>query len=377
MDLHISIISLSAVFIISLMIGIIAIPRIVEVAHKLHLYDQPNSRKVHSIPIPRLGGVAFLPAVIISISIVCVILTRLGYNLEMLIQKGSPQHFVAYIAGALMLYTMGIFDDVWGVGYKVKFLVQIIAASLLCISGLWIASFEHILYIDKVPFWIGMPLTVVFVVYVTNAINLIDGIDGLASGLSAISLVVSILLCLASHDVMWSMLGMAFIGVLAVFFCFNVFGRRYKIFMGDSGSLTLGYTLSFLFLHFWQADPVWNPYLHNLGIIMLSTLVIPMLDVVRVFMSRIRDGRNPFLPDKNHIHHKFMRAGLTGRQTMLSILFISALLITLNYLVASMSQTLIIVFDIIFFVVMHNIINYFIRRKENETGMEWKKTFSE
>ena len=146
--------------------------------------------------------------------------------------------------------------------------------------------------------------------------------------------------------------------------------------MGDAGSLTLGYTLSFIVLHFWQAHPVWNPYLHNIGIIILSTLIIPMLDVVRVMMSRIRDGRNPFLPDKNHIHHKLMRTGLSGRMTMLTILVISIAFIVSNYLVASfLSQTLMVVLDIFFFILMHLIINFFIRRKEKNTDARWKRAY--
>ena len=321
-----SIVILLSTFVIAMTIGIYTIPRIVRLSHELHLYDLPDSRKVHTIPVPRLGGVAFLPTVIISIAIVVAVASRFGITFGALSEAGAPQHFVAYLAGAMMLYCLGIYDDVHGVGYKLKFAIQIFAAFLLCISGLWIASLDHIFYIDRIPYWIGMPLTVVFVVYITNAINLIDGIDGLASGLSAISLFVAIMLCMMSGDIIWAMLAIAYLGVVLTFFCFNVYGGKNKVFMGDAGSLTLGYTLSFIVLHFWQAHPVWNPYLHNIGIIILSTLIIPMLDVVRVMMSRIRDRRNPFLPDKNHIHHKLMRTGLSGRMTMLTILLISALL---------------------------------------------------
>ena len=377
MSLTISIISLLGTFILSAIIGVLSIPRIVDVANKMHLYDQPNSRKIHRIPIPRLGGVSFIPAALISLCTVAVLLSRFGYKIENLADSGAPQHFIAYIAGAVLLYSMGIFDDVRGLGYKIKFLVQVISAVLLCISGLWIASFEHIFLIDQIPFWVGMPLTIFFVVYVTNAINLIDGIDGLASGLSSISLIVAIILCIMSGDILWAMLAIAFLGVVTVFFCFNVFGNKHKIFMGDTGSLTLGYTLSYIFLHFWQANPIWNPYLHNLGIIMLSTLIIPMFDVVRVFMSRVRDNRNPFLPDKNHIHHKLMRTGMNGRQTMISLLLLSVLFIVINYIVASyISQTLIILINVLMYVVMHIIINYFIQKKEKETGgRNWKKVF--
>lgn len=371
-----SIVILLSTFVIAMTIGIYTIPRIVRLSHELHLYDLPDSRKVHTIPVPRLGGVAFLPTVIISIAIVVAVASRFGITFGALSEAGAPQHFVAYLAGAMMLYCLGIYDDVHGVGYKLKFAIQIFAAFLLCISGLWIASLDHIFYIDRIPYWIGMPLTVVFVVYITNAINLIDGIDGLASGLSAISLFVAIMLCMMSGDIIWAMLAIAYLGVVLTFFCFNVYGGKNKVFMGDAGSLTLGYTLSFIVLHFWQAHPVWNPYLHNIGIIILSTLIIPMLDVVRVMMSRIRDGRNPFLPDKNHIHHKLMRTGLSGRMTMLTILLISALFIVANYLVASfLSQTLMVILDIFFFILMHLIINFFIRKKEKQTDVSWKRAY--
>lgn len=371
-----SIVILLSTFVIAMTIGIYTIPRIVRLSHELHLYDLPDSRKVHTIPVPRLGGVAFLPTVIISIAIVVAVASRFGITFGALSEAGAPQHFVAYLAGAMMLYCLGIYDDVHGVGYKLKFAIQIFAAFLLCISGLWIASLDHIFYIDRIPYWIGMPLTVIFVVYITNAINLIDGIDGLASGLSAISLFVAIMLCMMSGDIIWAMLAIAYLGVVLTFFCFNVYGGKNKVFMGDAGSLTLGYTLSFIVLHFWQAHPVWNPYLHNIGIIILSTLIIPMLDVVRVMMSRIRDGRNPFLPDKNHIHHKLMRTGLSGRMTMLTILLISALFIVANYLVASfLSQTLMVILDILFFILMHLIINFFIRKKEKQTDVSWKRAY--
>lgn len=371
-----SIVILLSTLVMSAVIGIYTIPRIVRLSRELHLYDLPDSRKVHTIPVPRLGGVAFLPTVIISIAAVVAVASRFGITFGSLSEAGAPQHFVAYLAGAMMLYCLGIYDDVHGVGYKLKFAIQIFAAFLLCVSGLWIASFDHIFYIDRIPYWIGMPITVIFVVYITNAINLIDGIDGLASGLSAISLFVAILLCMMSGDIIWAMLAIAYLGVVLTFFCFNVYGGKNKVFMGDAGSLTLGYTLSFIVLHFWQAHPVWNPYLHNIGIIILSTLIIPMLDVVRVMMSRIRDGRNPFLPDKNHIHHKLMRTGLSGRMTMLTILVISIAFIVSNYLVASfLSQTLMVVLDIFFFILMHLIINFFIRMKEKNTDARWKRAY--
>ncbi|MBQ9561403.1 MAG: undecaprenyl/decaprenyl-phosphate alpha-N-acetylglucosaminyl 1-phosphate transferase [Prevotella sp.] len=361
-----ALIILSLTFLLSLLLGAFTIPCVVRLSHELHLYDLPDSRKVHALPIPRLGGVIFLPVATIIIAIVLVLMLRIGITHEFLWSNVTIQHFLAYMAGAMMLYSVGIFDDLHGVSYRVKFCIQIMAAALLCVSGLWIADFSYIFFIEEVPWWIGMPVTVLFVVYLTNAMNLIDGIDGLASGLSIISLSVIAGLNYFASDITWTMIPLAFVGVLLPFFYYNVFGNKNKTFMGDAGSLTLGFTLAFLVLHFWQREPVWNRHIHNIGIIALSTLIIPMFDVVRVFMSRVRDGRNPFLPDKNHIHHKLLRTGMNPKMAMATLLTISVIFVIINYLVASqLSQTLMIVGDVVIFCLMHVVINHFISKKED------------
>ena len=360
---------LTLTLIIAFALGVKLIPKIVELSHELHIFDLPDSRKIHKLPVPRLGGVVFLPIIIISVAVVIVLMLRLDLDSARIWKGTVVQTFVAYLGGVMMLYIVGLYDDLHGVGYKTKFLVQIAAASVLCVSGLWISNLQYVLFIREIPFWIGMPLTVLFTVYVTNAMNLIDGIDGLASGLSIIALCVIALLNTTTGDTVWAMLSLAYIGVLTSFFYYNVFAHKHKTFMGDAGSLTLGFTLSFLILHYWQLEPVWNPHFHNVGIVAASTLVIPMLDVVRVMMSRLRDGRNPFLPDKNHVHHKLMRTGLSPRSTMLSLLALSMMFIVVNYMMAAyISQTVMIVVDIILFILMHAVINYFISK--NEQGKE-------
>lgn len=363
-----------AIFITTFGLGIFLMPYVASISKELHLYDLPDSRKVHKLPIPRTGGLTFLPVVTIAIAIVLIILMRVKYDEAVLWRGSNIIHFLAYIAGAMMLFAVGMYDDIHGVGYKVKFVVQTCAAALLCVSGLWVATFGHVMFIDEIPFWIGMPITVGCVVYLTNAINLIDGIDGLASGLSCIAFAVIAALNIIDQDFVWAVLAIGYLGVVMAFFYYNVFNKKHKIFMGDAGSLTLGFTLSFLVLHFWQRNPVWNPHLHNIGIIAVSTLVIPLFDVPRVFASRLRDGRNPFLPDKNHIHHKLLRTGLSGKMTMIVILLISCMFITLNYFVASnLSQTLMVIMDIILFCIMHIIINYFIFKKERPAGITWSR----
>lgn len=365
------------IFIITFCLGLCLTPYIVKLSRELHLYDLPDSRKVHNLPIPRLGGMMFLPSVVTVIALVLVMMMRLDDDFLHAIDNVSIQHFFAYVSGATMLYVVGIYDDINGVSYRVKFLVQILAAVMLCVGGLWIADFNYVFFIDRVPFWIGMPITVFLTVYVTNAMNLIDGIDGLASGLASISMLVIMVLLLVTGDKVWATIPAAYIGALMAFFYYNVFDDRRKIFMGDAGSLTLGYTLAFLILHFWQANPVWNDTIHNAGIIAMSTLTIPLFDVVRVFMSRIRDGRNPFLADKNHIHHKLLRTGLSGTMTMIVILIMSIAFIAINYIIASyVSQTLMIIVDVILYVAVQYTINIFIWRVERVEGKEeYKRSF--
>lgn len=368
---------LIVIFFLTFSLGFLLTPYIVMLSRELHLYDLPDSRKVHKLPIPRIGGMAFLPCVTIVIAIVLIIAIRIDEEYLHIVQKIDIQNFLAYVSGAMMLYVIGLYDDIRGVGYKIKFAAQILAAVMLCAGGLWIADFNNVFFIDRVPFWVGMPITVFFVVYVTNAMNLIDGIDGLASGLATISLAVIMILNLAVGDDIWATIPAAYIGVLLAFYYYNVFDKNRKIFMGDAGSLTLGYTLAFLILHFWQAQPAGGINIPNIAIIAMSTLIIPMFDVVRVFMSRIRDGRNPFLPDKNHIHHKLMRAGMSGTMTLVTILLMSISLIVINYLMASyVSQTLMIVVDVILYVVAQYTINLFIWRVERVEGKEeYKRSF--
>lgn len=161
------------------------------------------------------------------------------------------------------------------------------------------------------------------------------------------------------------------------FYYYNVFSvSGKKLFMGDAGSLTLGYVLSFLLLHFWQKTPLWNPFTMNLNMVTLSTLLIPMLDVIRVFYSRVREGRNPFNPDKNHIHHRLLRTGMRVRTVMITLLLISLFLVISNFVLSFyINTTFMLLLDLVFWVMMHIIIRYFIIKREMLTGKKWYKAY--
>ena len=320
-------------FLFAVSLGMVIIPRILVISHKKRLYDVPDARKVHTMPVPRLGGLSFFPVILMSMFLV------IGFRLyfwDVNVSGLSFNMLYEYLflfVGMTLLYLVGVCDDLVGVGYRYKFAVQIAAAFLLVLSGNWFDSFGGLFGIYSVPVWVGVPFTVFIVVYITNAINLIDGIDGLASGLCCIALSVLSVIFFLRGQYVYALLAICTLGILMPFWCYNVFGnanRGHKLFMGDAGSLTLGYVISFLIIHMSVTNEVSptlsNPYM----VIAFSTVLVPLLDVIRVVLHRMREHQNPFLPDKNHFHHKLLRTGMRVRMVMVCIIAISAFFILLN-----------------------------------------------
>lgn len=353
-------------FIMAMVIANIVLPNILLISHKKKLFDMPDKRKVHHAPIPRLGGLSFFPVMLITMGGLMLIYHLMGLSSGSL-HGEVPYEFLALLVGSMMLFLVGLADDLIGVGYKKKFLVQILAASLLVASGVWIKSLDGLFGIYQLSPWVGMPFTVLIVVYVTNAINLIDGIDGLASGLCAISLVALAGLHIWLHLFSFALLCIAALGVIIPFWFYNVFGnalRGRKLFMGDSGSLSLGYIISFLMIHLSTVDV--NPHVvsdYNM-VFAFTTMLVPLLDVVRVVGHRLRTRKNPFLPDKSHIHHKLLRCGLRVRQVMVAICVLSLMFILLNFLmIGHVNITYILGIDIAVWIVFHLILDVILHKR--------------
>ena len=276
--------------------------------------------------------------------------------------------FLFWVVGVMLLYLIGVQDDLIGVGYRRKFLVQILAALLLVFCGDWIHSLGGLFGIYDLPAWLGIPLTIFLIVYITNAINLIDGIDGLASGLCCISLAMLAWMYIWVGQYVYAFLALATLGILIPFWIYNVFGnaqKGHKLFMGDAGSLTLGYILSFLVIHLsfvrLDADAHTNPSL----VIALTTLIVPLFDVVRVVIHRLRTGKSPFLPDKNHFHHKLLRTGMRVRWVMVTILAVALFFIVLNLLLLPhCGVTLILGIDVGLWVAFHLYLDVLIHRRQ-------------
>mgnify|MGYP001173934176 CR=1 FL=1 len=319
------------VFIFALLLGMIVIPRILLISFKRRLFDQLDSRKVHHGKVPRLGGTAFFPSIALAVFSVIIIHDKVFRG--NLLDVSLTVQLMTTCCSLFLLYVTGIMDDLIGVRYSSKFLIQGICGVLTVTSDLYINNFYGLFGIYEIPIWIGAPLTVVIVIYILNAINLIDGIDGLASGLSGVTLLSLGCIFIYLHEYLFSFFAFASLGVLIPFFYYNVFGRverKRKIFMGDTGSLTIGLILSVLTIKLSMYEPSKEMQLPGAIVIAFSFLLVPMLDVIRVFLHRLREGKNPFQPDKNHIHHKFIALGFPQRRVMITIVGISIMYSIIN-----------------------------------------------
>lgn len=341
-------------FVISIFLSAMIIPRILVVAFRKKLFDVPNDRKIHKDWIPRLGGMSFFPTILFSTAFTMAM--RYAYGIEIpydLMDLVVPE-ICFFICGLTLIYLTGVKDDLIGLRYRTKFFIQIVAASFLPLSDLWINNLYGVFGVYELTPWVGVPFTLFAVVFITNAINLIDGIDGLASGLSGMAVLVLGLLFLENQLWTYAILSFATLGVLLPFFYYNVFGkaeRGRKIFMGDTGSLTLGYILSFLSIRYASYNPYLSPYADGAFVISFSVLLVPLLDVVRVIGVRARNRRSLFQPDKNHIHHKFLAMGFTPRASLLLILLMACSFCCVNMaLMSCLDSNEILVGDILIWI---------------------------
>ncbi len=322
-------------FAISATFGFIIVPRIVIISRRKGLFDFVNERKVHTQQIPRLGGVSFLPALIFSVSFVMGIRYLLGVGVDEQISQTVLVEMLFLLCGLVVLYFIGLADDLVSVSFKYKLISQVFASVLLILSGVYVNNMHGFFGFHEIPVWLGYVLTVILVCFVINAINLIDGVDGLASGLSSIALASLGFWFWGQSLFIYAMVAIAMLGVILPFFIFNVFGRKFKIFMGDTGSLLIGYLIAFLSAKLCMISVSGRVFeFKGAPIFIFAILFIPLFDAARVFVERMRTGKSPFHPDKTHIHHKFLALGFSHRQTMVAILSIEVAVIVVNIILS-------------------------------------------
>ncbi len=353
-------------FLLSMICGFVFTPIILDFCKRRGLYDLPSERKMHKTAVPRLGGISFMPSMLLAFAIVMMMLNPSvnGDNINISLWSA---YFCISLA---IIYLTGFIDDLVGLNARVKFTAQIFAAALMPMAGLSINTLYGFCGIYEMPFWLNAPLTVFVMVFIMNSINLIDGIDGLAACLSLLALGGFLLAFIREDMHYYCMLIAGLMGTLIPYLYYNMWGKienNRKIFMGDSGSLTLGFILSFLFVKFASYNPNVMQF-HMDGLILPYTLLaVPVFDVVRVILFRIHHHRAIFKADKNHIHHKLVRAGLTQHQALLFILALSLGYILLNLpLFKVINLTYIVIIDIIIYTLVNVFINLMIEHQEKE-----------
>ncbi len=359
---------ISATFLLSLVITWLLIPRIIKFAFSKQLFDKPSERKIHHGSVPRLGGLTFFPVSIFSIGVVVAVFTLLAPTSALafwIAPDWVDKHYVRLLlalCAAMILYVFGVADDLNGVRYRNKFLAQIVAGLLMCLSGVWLDNLQGIFGLNELSPWVGWPITVFAIVFITNAINFIDGIDGLASGLCSIGLVYYGCTLSLYGKGGYALLAFSALGAVLAFMWYNLHGtaeKKNKIFMGDTGSLFLGLLLAAMGITL-NRVAIGNSAGINPFALAFAPLIVPCFDVLRVVLHRVRHHKNPFKPDKNHIHHKFMALGMSQRHVLVIILCMSIAMIAIsNTLAAYLNVNVVLIADFVLWMAF----NYWITQK--------------
>lgn len=352
-------------FLLSIICGVIFTPLILDFCKQKKLYDIPNERKVHKNATPRLGGITFLPSMLLAFLITVIAYNHNIHDLQVKVSTWT----VGFFFSLLLIYGIGLIDDLVGLGAKTKFTFQIVAATVLPLCGLYINNLYGFCGIHEIPYSVGTVLTIFIIVFISNALNLIDGIDGLSAGISLIALLGFLICFMREGIITYCILITGLIGILIPFLYHNLFGKaenNRKIFMGDSGSLTLGFILGFLFVKFTMDNPNVKHFRLESMMLAYSLLIVPSFDVVRVSLVRLFHKAHIFQADKNHIHHKLMRTGMNQHQALICILAIALVFILTNlvlwYLI-KINMSCVVVIDIVIWMLLHWCINKGIAKK--------------
>jgi UDP-GlcNAc:undecaprenyl-phosphate GlcNAc-1-phosphate transferase len=290
-------------FTIALAVAYFVTPRVKDFAIKVGALDAPDDRKVHTRPIPRMGGLAIYAAFVLAI----------------LASMYVSREIMGLLVGGTVILIVGIIDDLKPLPARVKLLGQIIAAAVLVMFDIrieWLTNpFGEMLYVE----YLSIPLTILWVVGLTNTVNLIDGLDGLAAGVSTIASVTILLVALQQNFWTVAVLTAALAGSALGFLQHNF--NPAKIFMGDTGSMFLGYMLAAISI----LGAVKSAATIAL-IVPIVALGLPILDTAFAIIRRYMSGRPIFKPDKGHLHHRLLEMGLTQKQAVLLMYVISGCL---------------------------------------------------
>lgn len=323
---------------IAFAIAFISLPVVINVFNSLNLLDIPDRRKIHKVSTPSLGGIPIVSAALLALLIV------------MPFSELANMKF--FIAGVILTFILGIRDDVSSLNARQKLVIQSLAAFLVVhFLGVYLRSFHGFLGLNEIDPIVGKVLSAMLIVVLTNAYNLIDGIDGLAGGIAIFILTFLGIWFFYNGAGSYALFAITMASAILAFMYFNWFPS--KIFMGDTGSMVLGFVLSTLMLQFIEINTraTWMPF-ESAVTMSVSLFILPTYDTLRVFFKRILAGQSPFSPDKNHIHHVLLKIGFNhgkAASILLSFMvFICMIAWALQPLGNNISMGLIVLITIVF-----------------------------
>ena len=312
---------------ISFLICLAMILVIIKLSNRYNLVDKPNERKVHKVPVSRLGGLGIVTGILSTI--------------PLWFLHGNNYLLLHLLTGLFILLVIGVIDDLRELTPKVKFLGQILAALFLAHAGLMIENMFGIFGIGHLPYFIQYILTIFIVAGIINAINLIDGIDGLAGGLSLIDMMGFFILFFLAGEYALALIAASTCGALLGFLKYNYHPAR--IFMGDTGSMILGFLLSacgIMALVMSRHPSSYFTY-SEAAIIVFSIFLLPVYDTLRVFSGRLINKKSPFSPDKTHIHHLLMQTGFNHPKSAKILYLANIVLIMTGFLLRAENLALV------------------------------------
>lgn len=305
-------------FVLAVVITYVFTPIVKRLAVRVGAVDKPDARKVHHGMIPRLGGLAIF----------------IGYVAAVIYSVPMSRFVIALLAGSTVLVLVGIWDDVKQIGPKTKLMGQILAAFILVVFGIRIEYVTNpwgdLLYLNT---FLSVPLTIFWIVGFTNIVNLIDGLDGLAAGISLIACAAIFTVTVQMDQVELACITLALAGAACGFLRYNF--NPAKIFMGDTGSMLLGYTMASISV----IGSVKTAATLAL-VVPVIVLGLPILDTSFAIIRRYINGKPIFKPDKGHIHHRLLALGLSQKQAVLMMYGATALLGCLAVIVTRVSVVL-------------------------------------
>lgn len=315
--------------ILSFVVSFITTPVVIKIADAKKLFDQPTANKVHFTPIPTFGGISFFVAVL--------------FSLILLVSFKTAPELQNFIAASILIFFIGLKDDVYLISPTKKFLGQVLAVFLLTYQGgFQLNSLQGLMGIQALHPVLSTVFTYLTFLVIINAFNLIDGIDGLAGMLGIVAGLFFGITFLVAKDWSYAILAFSLVFALLGFLFYNFSPAR--VFMGDTGSLFLGLVLAVLSVRFIRTDlsGLSGLKITQTGALAFATLFIPIMDTLRVFMIRIYRGMSPFDRDVNHLHHILLNKGYTHSKISFILTFTAIVFITVAYLLQPLGINIII-----------------------------------